>query len=148
VADAGYSILRVRLPGGDLREIRNWHEFANDADSLMAIRNLLSEYRHADAEPYMPDRASLFVQPLLSAEGVEVREDWPLDPAWLAPPAPATQQWAGVLTGAEWDPLLEVTSRNMGIYYFRHAGRFYQIVLVPWIPGEDFTDEVVAYRFP
>jgi hypothetical protein len=148
VADAGYSILRVRLPSGDLREIKNWHEFANDTDSLMAIRNLLSQYRHAAAEPYVPDKATLFVQPILSAEGVELSGDWPLDPAWLVPPDPATQQWAGVPTGAEWDALLEVTLRNMGIYYFYHAGKFHQIVLVPWIPGTNYADEVAGYRFP
>jgi hypothetical protein len=148
VADAGYSILRVRLPGGDLREIRNWHEFANDADSLIAIRDLLSQYRHPGAGPYVPDKASLFIQPILSAEGVEVIDDWPLDPAWLAPPAPAAQQWAGVLTGAELDALQESTSRNMGTYYFRHTGRFYHVVLVPWLPGSDYTDQVAAYRFP
>jgi hypothetical protein len=147
VADAGYSILRVRLPNGQLREIRNWHEFANDAEALLAIRGLLSDYRHPEAVPYLPDNASLFIQPILSAEGLTVA-NWPLNPGWLTPLAPGVEQWAGVLAAEERDVLLRVTSRNMGVYYFRDEGRLYQVILVPWLPGTDYADEVLTYRRP
>jgi hypothetical protein len=73
---------------------------------------------------------------------------WPLNRGWLEPPAPAVEQWAGVLADGDWEALLMVTSRNMGAHYFRDAGRFYQVVLVPWLPGTDYTDLVAAYRWP
>ncbi|HSR33168.1 MAG TPA: hypothetical protein VLY63_21595 [Anaerolineae bacterium] len=147
VADAGYSILRVRLPQGDLREIRNWHEFANDPEALLAIRGLLSEYRHPDAVPYLPARGSLFIRPILSAEGLTVA-DWPLNATWLTPPEAAVEQWAGVLSEGEWDALVKVTSRNMGTFAFRDADQFYHVVLVPWLPGTDYSEQVATYQWP
>lgn len=147
VADAGYSVLRVRLPEGDLREIRNWAGFANDPQALAAILDLLSNYRHPEAVPFVPVKASLFIRPIPSAEGVKV-DDWPLDPGWLTPPAPAVEQWAGVLAGEEWNTLLQRSSWNVGTRYYRHAAQYYQVVLVPWLPGTDYTDAVPAYRSP
>lgn len=147
VADAGYSILRVRLPSGNLREIRNWADFANDPEALLSIRGLLSEYHHADAVPYLPERASLFVHPIPSAESVTGNE-WPLNRDWLAPPSPGVEQWAGVLSNWEWDALLRATLRNMGTHYFRSARQSYRIVLVPWLPGTDYTDLAAGYRWP
>lgn len=147
VADAGYSILRVRLPGGGLREIRNWGDFANDAEALLAIRRLLSDYRHPEAVPYVPDRATLFITPVPSADGWVVA-DWPLNPGWLTPPAPSVEKWAGVLAGEELAVLLAETGRSMGIYAFRDGDRFYQVILVPWLPGTDYSDAVAAYRWP
>jgi hypothetical protein len=147
VADAGYSVLRVRLPEGDLREIRNWAGFANDPQALTAILDLLSNYRHPEAVPFIPAKASLFIRPIPSAEGVQV-DDWPLDPGWLTEPAPAVEQWAGVLAGEEWDTLLQGSSWNVGTRYYRHADRYHQVVLVPWLPGTDYTDAVRAYRWP
>lgn len=147
VADAGYSILRVRLPEGNLREIRNWAGFANDPEALAAILDLLSDYRHPEAVPYIPDKASLFIRPIPSVEGVKV-DDWPLNPGWLTPPAQAVEQWAGVLASQEWDALLQGSSWNVGTRYYRHADQYYQVVLVPWLPGTDYTGEVMAYRSP
>jgi len=40
--------------------------------------------------------------------------------------------------------LLMATSRNMGTHYFRADGRIYQIILVPWLPGTDYTEAVAA----
>jgi hypothetical protein len=147
VADAGYSILRVRLPEGNLREIRNWAGFANDPEALAAILDLLSDYRHPEAVLYVPDRASLFIRPIPSAEGVQV-DDWPLNAGWLTPPAPDVEQWAGVLRDQERDVFLQGSSWNTGAHYYRYADRVYQVVLVPWLPGTDYTDGVMAYRSP
>jgi hypothetical protein len=147
VADAGTSVLRVRLPGGDLRETRNYADFANDPEALAAIRTLLSEYRHPGAQPYLPEKATLFIRPLASASDATLPE-WPLDPAWLTPPDSTAEQWARVLAGEDRDRLLAVTSRNMGNHYLRYANRPYEVVLVPWLPGVDYTNMVASYRWP
>ena len=147
VADAGYSILRVRLADGQLREIRNWAGFANDPEVLEAIRQRLTGYSHPEAQPYAAEKASLFIEPMASAEGMTV-VDWPLDSAWLVAPAPDAQQWAKVLAGELMDQLIAETARNMGTYYFQHDGQFYHVVLVPWLPGVNYEDEVAGYVVP
>jgi hypothetical protein len=91
VADAGQSVLRVRLPSGELREIRNYAEFANDPQALSAIRTLLEEYRHPQAKPYTPETASVFVRPVSPSPDLSILA-WPQPgyPAWLAGGTPDT----------------------------------------------------------
>ena len=147
VADASYSILRVRLPSGELREISNYHDFANDPEALKAIRKLLQEYRAPGAQAFIPERATLFLkQTEGTLEGITVR-DWPLDPKLLAAPKDI-QQWAMALEQQDLLKLLAGTDRNMGDFYFRHAGRAYNAYLIPWLPGADFSDEVAKYHMP
>jgi hypothetical protein len=142
VADAGQSVLRVRLPGGEQREITNYHTFANDPEALAAIRTLLEEYQHPDARPYAPDRGALFVRPVGAALDLPIL-DWPLDPAWLTG---ATQETPCVrqLSGDDLRALLAVTGRNLGDFYFRDAGQVYDAYLVPWLPGVDYTDLIAS----
>jgi hypothetical protein len=139
VVDSVTSVLRVRLPNGELREIRNYADFANDRQALQAIRTFLDAYQHPQAEPYIPEKATLFIKPVPEPSGVALL-DWPLDPAWLVPPQPATAPWAAVLAGSDLETLLAVTGLNMGEFWFRDADRFFAVYLVPQIPGVDYTD--------
>jgi hypothetical protein len=144
VADAGESVLRVRLPSGELREVRNYYEFANDPEALMAIRTLLQDYRHPQVEAYRPDKATVFIRPIPSSSGLAVLE-WPLPPAWLAGSTP-DYPCARVLSGSDLQALLAVTGRNTGDFYFRAADsdQVYNIYLVPWLPGVDYTDLIAS----
>jgi len=148
VTDSGTSILRVRLPTGELRAIRNYASFANDPNVLTAIRGLLQDYTHPGAETYVPDKATLFVQPVPIPSGVPVL-DWPLSPAWLTPLS-AASQCERVLAGTDLQALLAVTGRNMGEFFFRHADadQVYKIYLTPWLPGVDYTDLIVSTGQP
>jgi hypothetical protein len=142
IADASTSVLRVRLPSGELREIRNYANFANDPKALEAILTLLNEYQATNAQPYVPERASLFLQQANgSPENATVR-DWPLDPALLIPPQTDARQWATVLQSQALGTLLAAIDRNTGDFFFRHEGQIYNAYLVPWLPGADYTDEV------
>jgi sulfatase modifying factor 1 len=138
VSDSGESILRLRLANGELREVRNYADFANDPEALAAIRALLEEYRHPKAEPYVPEKAALFIQAVGPA-GDPAVQDWPLDPAWLAASASAAQCQT-VLSGSDLGALLSVTGRNIGDFHFRVGDRVYVVYLVPWLPGVDYTD--------
>jgi hypothetical protein len=147
VADASYSILRVRLPSGQLREISNYADFANDPEALKAIRELLENYRAPDAQTFVPERASVFLQQTTqSPEGLTVH-DWPLDPKLLTAPK-GVQQWAVVLKEQELLKLLAGANKNMGDFYFRHAGQIYSASIIPWLPEADFSDEVARYQLP
>jgi hypothetical protein len=144
VADSSFTILRVREPGGTLREVKIYDDFGPDPGALRAIRRLLSEYRHPAAKPYAPRSASLFIQPLSGrAEADPLR--WPLGGAVLAPPRPGLDQWARVLRGKDLAALLRVHPRNMGDAVYRHGGKLYGIYVVPWLPGADHTAGVRGY---
>jgi heat shock protein HslJ len=137
-------LLRMRTPSGDLEQL------GIDGQEIKvppAIDTLLTQYRHSRAQPYAPKKAALFIRPIPTATGPIVHP-WPFDPTWLAPPDPGTEQWARVLVGDDLDVMLAVVERNMGDFCFSHAGQFYEIVLVPWLPGVDYTDAVAAYRWP
>ena len=142
VMDSGESVLRLRLPGGELREIRNYADFADDPQALLAIRTLLHEYRHPQAVTYKPDKAALFLRPVSPSSDLAIL-DWPLHPAWLAGGA-ADTSCVRVLSGGDLQALLAVTGRNMGDFYFRAVGdeAVYNAYLVPWLPGVDYTEQV------
>jgi len=144
VADAGASVLRVRLPGGELRQISNYATFANDPDALTAIRALLEGYRHPQAGPYLPDKAALFIRPVSPSSDLPLL-DWPLQPEWLGGVATGNS-CVTVLTGVDLQALLAVTQRNMGDFYFRVAGadQTTSAYLVPWLPGADYTDLIAS----
>jgi hypothetical protein len=145
IADASSSIVRVRLPSGELREITNYADFANDPAALQAILTLLREYRPSDAQQFVPEKASLFLQLANgSPEGLAVG-DWPLYPALLTPPQTEVRQCATVLEGQSLDTLLATTGRNTGDFFFRHDGQFYNAYLVPWLPGADHTQAVQQF---
>ncbi|MBC8253851.1 MAG: SUMF1/EgtB/PvdO family nonheme iron enzyme [Ardenticatenia bacterium] len=144
IEDASESILRLRLESGELREVRNYHTFANDPDALAAIRALLEGYQHPKAEPYVPEKAALFIQAVEATAAL----DWPLDPAVLAPAVLTTAAHAApcqvVLSGSDLETLLSVTGRNIGDFLFRAGDRVYAVYLVPWLPGVDYTDLIAS----
>jgi formylglycine-generating enzyme required for sulfatase activity len=142
IADAGQSVLRFRLPGGELREIRNHADFANDPEALSAIRTLLQEYSHPQAEPYTPEAATLFVRPLPPSSDVPTL-DWPLDPAWLAGATPDVSCVREV-SGDDLQTLLAATGRNLGDFTFRAGERGVGLYLVPWLPGVDYSGLIAS----
>jgi formylglycine-generating enzyme required for sulfatase activity len=142
VADARQSVLRVRLPSGEQREIRNYYTFANDPEALSAIRTLLQEYQHPDAQPYVPEVAALFVRPVGAPTDLPIL-DWPLDLTWLAGGTP-DMSCVREVSGDDLQALLAVTGRNLGDFYFRDEDQVYNVYLVPWLPGVDYTDLIVS----
>lgn len=142
VADGRQSVLRVRLPNRQQRVIRNYHTFANDPETLSAIRTLLEEYQHPDAQPYVPEVAALFVRPVGTPTDLPIL-DWPLDLTWLASGTPDAS-CVREMSGDHLQALLAVTGRNLGDFYFRNADQVYNAYLVPWLPGVDYTDLIVS----
>ena len=145
VADAAFTILRVRLPEGELREVKIFAEFTPIPEVLENIRSFLTDYEHPDAEPYVPERAALFIRPLTEVTGVTV-QDWPLEAGRLTDVRPAFGA-AFVLEGEELTRFLAAVPRNTGDFWFEHNGQFYNAFLVPWLPGVDYADELLA-EFP
>ena len=87
----------------------------------------------------------LFVKPgAHAAEGTP--QPWPLDPALLRPPADTRTQWAIAVKGDDVVRLLAALPRNMDDVYVRQDEATYELYLVPWLPGVDYSDALPGYR--
>jgi len=149
-AGAAYSILEINQKPEAWHMFCNVADFANDPGALKAVRDLLQDYRRGDARPYTPEKAAVFIRRATApADGTLL--EWPLDPAWLAPPGGAAGvEWVKVASGDDLLTLLSVTGRNMGGFAFHAAGaeQAYQVYLVPWLPwaeNMDPTDLTTGY---
>jgi hypothetical protein len=71
--------------------------------------------------------------------------DWPLPSAWLSG-GPPDWSCVRVLSGSDVQALVGMTGRNWGDFFFRavDADQVYDVYLVPWLPGVDYTDEVAS----
>ncbi len=149
VADASFTILRSRIPGGSLREVKIFYHFTDEPEIFEALTALMQDYQHPDGQPYRPHGATLFIRPMTEAIGVTVSE-WPLDPALLVDLQPlfAQQGMAAVpIAGGDLNQFLSLSSSNTGSAYFEREGQFYATFLTPWLPGVDFAAEIAA-QFP
>jgi hypothetical protein len=120
VDDASFTVLRVRMPGGELREVTIYADFTDDPQALQAIVTLLTAYHHPDAVPYVPEAMALFVKPA-AHPAEEPPQPWPLDPALLRPPADTRTQWAIAVKGDAVARLLAALPRNMDDVYVRQG---------------------------
>ncbi|MGW8227052.1 MAG: hypothetical protein ACWGOY_15025 [Anaerolineales bacterium] len=147
VADAATTILRARLSGGELGEVKIYHDFANNPEAFQNITGFLTSYANDDAQPYQPAGATLFIRQQGEATGVTLL-DWPLDADWLSGLEFGEMGLVAVpLAGEDLDQYLQAVPRNTGDAFFSLDDQTYAAFLVPWLPGQDFSSDIQE-QFP
>jgi hypothetical protein len=144
IADAAYTILRMVLPDGTLKEVKSYAGFSNDPGAFQEIVLIMEEYTHPDAEFYMPELSVLFLRAVPGDLEVPVRE-WPLPEDRIPPLSEALT--AIVLEPAATETFVTAVGQNTGEWFFQSGTTVFSAYLVPWLPYADYTEEVLA-AFP
>jgi hypothetical protein len=144
IADASFTILRMTLPDGTLREVKTYANFSNDPGAFDEIVLIMDGFTHPDARPYMPELAVLFIRALPGDFEIPVQM-WPLSEDRV--PVIGESLSAIVLDAREVETFITAVGRNTGEFYFEVDGTAFSAYLVPWLPYADYTAEV-AEEYP
>jgi len=146
VMDVGLSKMRVRVPSDEVREVQ-YTLYSEPRDVSDSIETFLFGYHHPEEVPYIPERSTL----VISANRVwhpnpsqPIKDpDWPLSADMMLPPMEGTIEWAFILNRVDYGKVrAQIGSRMHSIFQAKEGLR--QVLVRPWLPGEDYEKEVLS----
>jgi hypothetical protein len=141
ISDASYTIVRVALPSGELREVTSYAGFSNEPETLDKIVKYLEGYKAPRGTPYRPTRAAVHV----SAENGAPEPSCPsIDPALLR--FGTETPWAIILEGTELETLFAIGKVTRGKFTACAQGARFHVTIVPGVPGSDLSEELEPYK--
>jgi len=140
-SDASYSILRVALPGGLLREIPSYGGFSNEPEILRNIVEYLEHPKYPHTASYRPTVAALHVQ---QQQQPPVADCKAIDPALLR--VEDRDFWAFEIDGPELVSVLATAPANNAAWFACVNRLMYRLTLVPGVPGSDLSAELASYK--
>ena len=146
VDDGSFTLLRLRQPGELLQELKIYNGFSNDPVAYDALVQKMIGYTHPNAQPYLPTQAALVFQ-RDERQALPPPEPFPLNPAYLPPKSLENNQWAALLSADEIKDYLASRQGEPPFATFQSGESIYQAILVPWLPGVDYSTELTA-QFP
>lgn len=129
--DASYTLIYFWRPELKFHNIKIYADYANDVDVFHQVTATLRNYMHPDAEPYIPESATLFITPSEFYKDWEAIT-WPISDSWLQV-APTSDALPQQISGDELTTLLAAVPQ-MDYFYFVHEESYYQGYLVPRLP--------------
>jgi hypothetical protein len=132
--DSAEIVLRAQSASGLTTEIRGHKRSVNLPEVLDAILAYVDGFSHPDATPYEANRG-VIVRPRHVTEGSGDGY-----PRWPLAIGECFEKRVVVLGAQQMRDLTEAVDGNAGFYKFNLDGRAYSFELIPWLPGEDYTE--------
>lgn len=141
-SDDSYTVLRVALPSGELRETSTYHGASNEPGTENQITEYLVSYKHPRGTRYRPAKAVLHVSVnYTAAPPVCVR----VDPDLVRVRDASRNSWAFALEGRALASLLAVAPTNYGPFAACVGGASYSLTIIPELPGVDLVKDLAHW---
>jgi hypothetical protein len=146
ISDAAFTILRVALPSGKVREVTTYADFSNEPAIHQKIVDYLSSYKPTSATPYRATFGVLHVAVHPASKRPASTASCPAIDAAIVHLEPGRTTGALQIDGPALASVLALARGNRRSFIACAEGVSYDLTFVPGVPGTDLSSELEPYR--